>query len=162
MILGFTQKFSNGSPTYFKEKILASVGLVAINGDNIKHGAIIADVFSPKIHTIRQGNRWKEGMSIQMATGVRTKNYKQFNKGIPELETVKSVQSIKMYFDFHLGLNLKTWAIYIDDNFYMPVNGAIEKLALNDGFNNVPDFINWFHRKEPFFGQIIHWTNFKY
>jgi len=50
-----------------------------------------------KIHTIREDkhNRWKPGRSIQMATGVRTKNYNQFNE-----DECVSVQEIKiLYFD---------------------------------------------------------------
>ena len=37
-----------------------------------------------KIHTIRKDphHRWKPGMTIQMATGVRTKKYKCFKKAI--------------------------------------------------------------------------------
>lgn len=46
-----------------------------------------------KKHTIREdGNdRWKPGMKINFATGVRTKKYRQFKEGV-----CKSVQKIKI------------------------------------------------------------------
>ena len=45
MILGFKQLFEDKTPTYFKEKICAG----------------------EKIHSLREGHRWRQGMGIQMA-----------------------------------------------------------------------------------------------
>jgi len=136
MVLGFKQKFPWGEPTYFREKILAGVG----------YGPIVS---LPKIHTIRAGNRWRAGDKIHMAYGVRTKNYEQFNKGIPELAFVKSVQKIEMWWD-------RSLYILIDGKYFEDM----ETLSINDGFNDVMDFQKWFNKK--FTGQIIHWTNFRY
>ena len=83
MILGFKRFFPDGSQTYFKEKILAGAG----------YGPVVT---MPKIHTIRAGSRWHQGMSIQMAYGVRTKKYDQFNKGIEGLQICTGVQNIKI------------------------------------------------------------------
>jgi hypothetical protein len=46
-----------------------------------------------KIHTIRldKGDRWKEGNSIQFATGVRTSDYNEFKTG-----TCFSIQEIEI------------------------------------------------------------------
>lgn len=130
-----------------------------------------------KIHTIRKGNRWKPGMSIQMATGVRTKNYCQFNTDISNLQICKSVQTIKIRFNhacdiwqFHIwNSNIRlyfTFSIYIDD-IQIVGKSYIHLLALNDGFEDVDSFINWFYNARNlelnmYEGQIIHWTNFKY
>ena len=102
MILGFKQHFDKKKlePTYFREKILAGVGVITINGDNINpKGPILQDGFKPKIHTLRLDphDRWKQGMSIQMV--YRGPNYSildHFNKGIPELEKFVSTQKIEI------------------------------------------------------------------
>lgn len=107
-----------------------------------------------KIHTIRRDphNRWKYGMKIHMATGVRTKNYECF---CTEFICTR-VQEI------HMIRPKKEWSIpliYIDDNAICMETK--EMLAKNDGFNNLEEFCNWFSDEE-FLGRIIHWTDFKY
>ena len=164
MTLGFKQKFPWGEPTYFREKILAGVGIVSINGDNISDGPIMKDGFKPKIHTIRAGNRWKTGNKIHMAYGVRTKKYDQFNKGITELETCISTQTIKLWITGSLGQykedGKREEIIYLN----AVVDGKIiqqpKLLVHNDGFDSIYQFARWFN--EPFEGQLIHWTNFRY
>src|SRR5690554_3897274 len=107
MILGFKQYFpwhteKNPAPTFFREKILAGVGYTwsPVVDSPVKNAKEISELYqctiTPKIHTIRAGNRWKSGDKIHMAYGSRTKNYQQFNKGIPELERVKSTESISV------------------------------------------------------------------
>jgi hypothetical protein len=71
MILGFKTHFPDGTPTDFERKILEG----------------------EKIHTLRLGHRWKPGTPIQMANGVRTTKYRQFNKKRPDLAVCKSVQT---------------------------------------------------------------------
>jgi len=143
MIIGFKQKFPWGESTNFREKILLSVRNTYSNA-----------LYSPKIHTIRTGTRWKAGTKIHMAYGVRTKHYEQFNKYIPELEECISVQNIEMKLD--PGCLLVT--VCVDGRFLGL--GEIEKLAINDGFDDINDFFEWFNG--DFTGQIIHWTNFRY
>lgn len=50
-------------------------------------------IFCNKIHTIREDkhNRWKPGMTMHFATGVRTKNYKCFH-----IDTLVSIQKIEI------------------------------------------------------------------
>lgn len=145
MVLGFKTHFPNewpfkGQPTGFKNKILAGVD---------KSLELI-----PKIHTIREGERWKPGMKIHMATGVRTANYKQFNQDYPELQTVVSVQKIIIHNDRDIGKD----DLWIDGK-KLDLPGMI-MLAMNDGFNSTDEFFQWF--TGHFEGQLIHWTNFKY
>jgi hypothetical protein len=97
-----------------------------------------------KIHTIRKGYRWKAGTKIHFATGVRTKNYNQFNSGV-----CVSVQSIEIYYP--------SGNVIIDGElFHKKVT-----LARNDGFDSFEELQDWFG-KGIFKGQIIHWTDFKY
>ena len=132
MILGFKQQFQDKTPTNFREKILSG----------------------EKIHSIRAGDRWRLGMSIQMAYGVRTINYDQFNAiGWPELERCKNVQRIQiafMYGFLEVRIDGENW-----DNVHF--------LMINDGLTR-NQFIDWFFPKgvHEFSGQIIHWTDFKY
>ncbi len=104
-----------------------------------------------KIHTIREDrhNRWKAGNTIQMATGVRTKLYNQFNEG-----TCFSVQKIEIYYGFLSYFP----AILIDGR--KLTNVELSELSKNDGFNSFNDFRKWFNK--DYTGKIIHFTNFKY
>jgi len=175
MICGFQQKFPWGEPTWFREKILAGAGYATTETHPLRQ--LLNHILEPKIHTIRPGNRWRAGMPIQMAYGVRTKNYQQFNKGIPELEKVVSVQHVKI-----------TWVGAKDPETYWPkieVDGnvigytrAMKKIVAglpiivttdktkviefvhNDGFDSITDFCRWFNK--DFEGQIIHFTDLRY
>ena len=105
-----------------------------------------------KIHTIREDkhNRWKAGVKMHMATGVRTKKYNQFAE-----EVCKSVQRIKI---------IRT-SDYLNETI-VEIGGRkltepeVQQLAWNDGFENLIDFWLWF--SEGFEGKIIHWTDLKY
>lgn len=120
-----------------------------------------------KIHTIREDkhNRWRVGNTIHFATGVRTKNYKQFGEDV-----CRSVQSIMikhrggkymcLSFDNETG-------VWIDGELRFTITGIIHNgtdfmnlLAKNDGFKNYDEFFQWFNK--DFQGKIIHWTKFKY
>lgn len=136
-----------------------------------------------KIHTIRRDehNRWKVGRSIQMATGVRTKHYKQFH-------TAKCISIQKIFFNWGLPGNflyqiLRAWAkegnvkmpriskkklqmplmsnkpnVFVDDK--MLSKKQVLHLAKNDGFKNSQELFNWFN--QDFEGKIIHWAKKKY
>lgn len=111
-----------------------------------------------KKHSIREGDRWKEGMSIQMATGVRTKAQQVFNADRDDLSTCKSVQSIE--------INTKggefrgvEYSIIIDGR--KLVEREAKELAKNDGFSSLYEFLTWFPMGKTT-GQIIHWTDLKY
>jgi len=109
-----------------------------------------------KLHTLRRGTRWKQGMSIQMATGVRTKNYNQFNVRKPELQLCKSVQSIKLK-----RVDDLTECIIIIDGRELSLEES-QQVAWNDGFSCLADFWIWFNNPDEFPDQIIHWTDLKY
>lgn len=118
-----------------------------------------------KIHTIRtdKNRRWKIGNKIHFATGVRSKEYKEFLKG-----TCKGTQSIKIdpntktvviEFNNHsLGIKvIENEDIVTSDNWIELQDFQIETLSKNDGFDTVEDFWTWFDK--PFEGVLIHWTS---
>lgn len=107
-----------------------------------------------KKHTIREDkhDRWKAGMVIHFATGVRTKLYEQFKEG-----KCKSVQTIRIDHDY-IPLIGHCISVFIDDRSLPP--DEILKLAKNDGFEDTSEFFNWFNK--DFTGKIIHWTELKY
>jgi hypothetical protein len=145
MILGFKREFEDKKPTLFREKILAGAAIAF--DDNNYSGP-------PKIHSMREGNRWKAGMAIQMAYGVRTPYYYQFNRNIESLSTCISTQTVFM--TFINGLEITVAQKYLDTS-------EIDLLIQNDGLTYL-QFINWFFPKDcdEWSGQIIHWTDFKY
>jgi hypothetical protein len=140
MVLGF-KTILNDKPTYFAEKIKACVDI------------FYAEHYVLKKHSIRHGKRWKAGDTIHMATGVRTKLYDQFNKGIVGLDEVISVQDIKI--QTYKGVML----IAIDGRILNKFE--VNELARNDGFDSTDDFYAYFS-KENLDGQIIHWTDLRY
>lgn len=104
-----------------------------------------------KIHTIREDkpNRWKKDRCIHFATGVRTKHYNQFKKGV-----CVSVQDIEVL----PSKNVDEFTIYIDGN--RACLTQMVTLAKNDGFKNLHEFSRFF--KDGVKGKIIHWTNHNY
>ncbi|SHF96843.1 hypothetical protein SAMN05444008_11534 [Cnuella takakiae] len=104
-----------------------------------------------KIHTIRTDphNRWRQGMKMHMATGVRTRDYEQFN-----LEVVRSIQKVEIR---HYPKGKKIVAIDED-----PIKTLVmlKQLVHNDGFLTTSDFFAWFNCNYK--GKILHWTPFQY
>lgn len=154
MILAFKKSFPWNEPTYFKEKILLcdtcnlSTQLVGADGQ-------LQTIFK-KCHTIREGQRWKAGMTMHMAYGIRTRNYEQFNRGIRSLQVVRSVQDIEINSAARTIkiLKEKDWVEFGIRNIFQ------QRLAVNDGFKDVYEFWKWFDTSMS--GQIIHWTDLKY
>ncbi len=175
MNLGFSQRWADGMPTYFIEKIWQGIFL----DDEIWHAkgsaydhfqekhyekfnryfeASLTEAIAPKIHTIRAGHRWKTGDKLHMVINNRQKNRFQF---APVLEA-KSVQDFEIkdfgivctvnvddekIAEFHDGLGYQTTVDF-------------KSLCINDGFDNELAFMRYF--KGDFKGQIIHWTNHRY
>ena len=118
-----------------------------------------------KIHTIREdkNKRWKPGNKIHFATGVRTKNYKQFKEITPCISVQRILifwfgTTVKIVIDGKLKVNFNTATAYIDyDN-----NGYsfLENLSFKDGFYSIDAFLKWFSK--DYIGRIIHWTGLKY
>jgi len=163
MILGFKQQFPWKEPTNFREKILYGVGqAIWLTPRQIKK--------FPKIHTMREDptNRWKAGRKIEMVyRGAGYKIIDHFNKGIPELEVFTGVQEIMLWYTGSLGQfgedgkrkQIITMHCTIDGRIFENIN----TLAVNDGFSDQLQFMNWFNKiNTPFRGKIIHWTNFRY
>lgn len=161
MNLAFKTTIS-GKPTNFVEKIWEGflqkgiqfkakemqIGMKALPEDyKIK-------TFSPKIHTIRKDekNRWKAGVMIDFFINPRQKNMFRFAPRV----TVSSIQQIKIFHQTH-SLGNEAF-IYVDSKRLR--GNDIKTLAINDGFESVEDFLDYF--KEDFIGKIIHWTNLQY
>lgn len=179
MILPFSTKFKDGTPTYFIEKIWRGLGFKH-KRDNYdlynecKRNRNLIDVtvvVDPKLHTIREDihNRWKPGMKIHMVVFNRSKNQFQF---VPVLEC-KSVQYIRI---IHDGIfdEFDGPTVYMGNRsdlddlmpFYFDAPKAcygvkqMEQLARNDGFDSIEHFFSYFNK--DFTGKIIHWTDLRY
>lgn len=172
MTLPFSTEL-NGKPTQFVEKIWQ--GLMKYENLGIEPGQIgkfapgrmdmIRLVFfssPPKLHTIRRDekDRWKEGRDIHMVINNRTPKRLQFAPVVKCVSTqrieIKEVPPTRP--STSIKVDDAYYAIVIDGNYLQ--RHRIEKLALNDGFESVADFFNYF--KEDFTGKIIHWTKLKY
>lgn len=104
-----------------------------------------------KVHTIRRDNRrrWQKGKKIHFATGVRTKDYRQFHTGV-----CKAVQVIHT-----LPSSRAVW-LGKDGGLFRLSPSGIALLAKNDGFDSTEAFWEWF--AADFHGVVIHWTDFVY
>lgn len=167
MILSFKTKI-DGKPTYFVEKILKTFDekeCSEADKEMLKEAILEGfldilkyDEVTPKIHTIRKDkkNRWKPGMMIDFFINARQKDMFRFAPRIP----LKSRQKIFMTYLPHCGLG-----------FRVSINGReldgweVEKLAINDGFEAVEDFEDYFINEmedDQFSGKILHWTDLRY
>lgn len=146
-----------GEPTEFVEKVWAGKGISMLNTDVLKEEYIgvsrIGNLFYPKHHTIRAGNRWKVGdkFTPRVWSG---KPYASKQIIIaPDIE-VKKVWNIYMVWG---GYN---WFITTKE-LNKPI--SIDMLAKNDGLTT-EDFMNWFCKNkksrqgDSFSGQIICWN----
>ena len=140
-----------GEPTYFVEKALNSLlmAMKPIFTDDMPISfleSLSKDIFPPKHHTIRAGNRWKDGdmASLRVWSG---KPYTDKQIAIaPDIKiTVKSVE-------------IKDNYLYVDGKFISNMNHRdVEIVAKNDGLS-ADDFANWFP-KSNFTGQMLIWNN---
>ena len=176
MILPFSTQL-NGKPTYFPEKILTGLfnnkiiteeeiqdrfelSILVRKGEFYEICFDKTQLHKPKLHTIREDktDRWKPGVMIDFFINTRQPNMFRFAPRIP----VVSVQRILMSYAYsniiHITINgrrINDWQ-------------EKEKIAINDGFENWDDFVDYFipiieKSEDGFFtGKIIHWTNLKY
>lgn len=143
MILGYKKYFPAGGLTNFAYKII--------------HGI--------KKHSIRidTNNRWKPGMKIQHAHGVRTKNYMQFFESECkstqdiEIKEVLMCDSTNAFFYTKNGIT-KAFRVKVDGHLLRWE--VLFVLYKNDGFDSGAAFLDWFW--DGFEGKIIHWTDLKY
>ena len=171
MVLGFKQYFPwNGEygkpePTYFREKIITVAmmqrtpngGLLPEETPSMPN---IPIPFIPKIHTFREDshNRWKAGMKVSMVyRGAGYKIIDHFNKDIPELDTIKSIQKIEIKYGKDLGV-FKAVIVAVDGRILDEYERV--KLAQNDGFKDSDQLFKWF--KTDWSGKILHFTDFRY
>ena len=94
-------------------------------------------------------DRWKAGRVIHFATGVGTKNYKQFYERVcvrtQRIEIIPSERVDKIV------VKVDGIALSLED---------IAHLAHKGGFLCALDFFAWF--RDGFTGKIIHWTGLRY
>jgi len=149
MTLGFTTTHPSGKPTLFEQKIL----LPHKPELQQRHPDMM-----PKIHTFREGSRWRAGMAMHMVVGNRTAQRRQFNLDVPALEKCYAVQECHITVARINGQ--PSIRIEIDRRL---INSLL--FMANDGFDNPEQFIDWFGH--PFntavhVGQIVHFSNFIY
>lgn len=111
-----------------------------------------------KIHTMRidYNNRWRPGTIIHFATGVRTKYYKQFKEG-----KCISYQWVTLFPNDRRAMISNGGGKSLLDQYSMS-DYQIQQLAINDGFDTVDDFWDWFSKDGDRVYKLIHWTDFRY
>lgn len=109
--------------------------------------------------TIREDkkNRWKVGMKIHFATGVRTKNYRRFAEGVVESVDKISIEYIDALFTirpWEVCYKGKTFIVFFNN---WPLNEQqIIDLIAYEGFDSIDDFLAFFPR--DFKGKLIRWN----
>lgn len=172
MIVPFSEiNKKTGNPTFFIEKIWNALDLNDIIPHSFTQYTGYAEEYFAKfgnywdgfynepaklkIHTLRadEKNRYQPGKLIHPFINNRTKNMFQFAPVFP----VVSIQTIQFCYG-EIKIDNSIPAIFIDK--LRITYEVIQQLAINDGFETVGDFFNWFD--EDFTGKIIHFTNFRY
>lgn len=173
-VITFSRKFpayhpKKGQPTYFVEKVYASLGSiipVRKNGYYFKqlselnpnltptqllafYDSVVSSITESKVHTIRAGNRWKAGdyFSPRVWSG------KPYNSPMvtiaPDTLIVNTWDIVVVVKDRHIFLND---VCYTDESY----DYIISELAKNDGLT-VDELEKWFNK--PMECQIICWSN---
>jgi hypothetical protein len=146
MILGFKTTINN-KETFFEQKIKRCFPPYKFLKEH--------NQFKPKIHTIREDKkeRWHAGNLIHFTTGARTKNINIFLKD----KLCVSTQTIEIKYNKKYDRYLLPDVLI--DNKKLSILW-LNILAINDGFDSVEDFFNYF--PNDFKGKLIHWTDFSY
>jgi hypothetical protein len=152
-----------GEPTYFVEKIWKSLGGVGrqytdpFQTEDYKKGIVwgyqLVDGY--KYHTIRSGDRFKEGdwFSPRVWSG-KPYNSKQIIIA-PDIQVKKvfDFQIEEAYKDLPLDYDTD---IIINHKYYHYDDEIMKLIAKNDGLS-LPDLLKWFLYPKPFDGQVICW-----
>jgi hypothetical protein len=176
MILGFKERFENGEPTYFIDKIWNALIDTVKNRDAMTHYQEyradyerkfsrkwqLDEFYVPKLHTIRTdaSGRWKVNMDIHFSINVRKPGYWRFAPVVPVIG-IQRIEIKEMVMAVGGCIKLKDERVFV-----VEVDGRrlekmeIEQLAKNDGFEGAEEFFGWF--KKDFVGKIIHWTELRY
>jgi len=172
MTLGFSTELL-GKPSYFVDRIIKSLGETY---DGTIDAMTLAEMHSiymrdhwkpeweiekkgsvpPKHHTIRTDphGRWNKGNKIHFVIGNSTPKRFQFAPVVLATKVEKfEINWLKGTGRYQRG-KVFPW-IVIGDEVVCP--DEFERMAQNDGFDTVEDFLKYF--KKPFNGVIIHWTN---
>lgn len=175
MILPFKQYFDKEKqkPTYFADKIIKlfwkkpeyesffqnlankDINFMFFISHHINNNFPV--IIRPKIHTIRTDlkNRWKQGNKIHPVFNNRSKNQFQFSPTF----TCKGIQLIDIQIIDMPFKSIKISEINGSKSHFL-TDQEIELLAINDGFENITDFFNYFD--PDFKGKIIHFTDYRY
>lgn len=178
MILPFSTQL-NGKPTMFTNKIVK--GIWKNYGEKMTEHAksvnlpafyVFEDLtifqqekLASKIHSMREdkNDRWKPGRLIHFFINCRQKNMFQFAPVLPVIST----QRVEILWGCDTTITAGTMKLQGTYRQYIIlVDGRqlsireVEALAVNDGFDNKQDFLDYFNT--DFKGKIIHWTDYKY
>ncbi|OUJ70173.1 hypothetical protein [Hymenobacter crusticola] len=117
----------------------------------------VADGTKP--HSIRAGDRWRVGMSIQFYENVRQKSMAK----IREDGVAHVVQNIGIWplLERTIGPAIQPY-ITIDDRRLTPLECQV--LACTDGFDDFKSLLDFFREEHglPFTGQLVCWTDIRY
>lgn len=156
-----------GAPTYFVEALVnnfMSLGYCIEEIDELCHSnpPLYEDMKHHKRHTIRAGERFKEGdlFSPRVWSG---SPYRSGQIKIAEDILIKKIYRFEIDACGIPSINGKYLYIDLDATFSDDKVDAYELLALNDGLE-LDDFIQWFKvhpktKEHAFTGQIICWDD---
>jgi hypothetical protein len=171
-----------GQPTYFVEKFLKGRPNTAKNiiqnelwqpeKSLIDQLPLALDIWAelkPKYHTIRSGNRWKEGEYFSPRVWGDDVNPKSLKKGAYHSKQITLAPDtlITKVYDFEIKQSYMLLPgdypsdIIINHRFYNTGDPFMKTLAQNDGLS-LAELLNWFKYPKPFQGQIICWGDVEY
>jgi len=186
-VITFSRKFpayhtKAGQPTFFVEQVLNSLGIDTIGREyilnlqrwNIK--ALEAKKITPydliefqhslnnlvsgeKKHTIRSGDRWKNGQkaSLRVWSG---KPYRSTQIIFaPEVDLNQTGKFVIKKYQTYTYINIGKIFCYPIP--FIHEQSIISSVAINDGLNK-NDFLEWFKYPTPFNGQILCWKEVFY
>lgn len=119
------------------------------------------NTYHPKGHTIRKGNRWKEGDLFDATVWTADPYHSKVITFAKDIKVVKThsfeIKDNFIYVDKEKigGMNKMEDKVF-GDYYYLYGFSNIELIAKNDGLE-LQDFLDWFKFPEPFDGQIIVW-----
>lgn len=164
MILSFTTRI-NGKETFFVEKIQTALKLpffkdaVAFSSEYVPPNMnfYVKSKCKPKLHTIREdkSNRWRKDINIDFYINARQPSMFRF------APTVKVISTQRIFMTYDNGLEISINGTQLN-------NIEIKQLAINDGFDSINDFDDYFEKAilanedKAFSGKIIHWTDLRY
>jgi len=130
MILGFSAKFQDGTPTNFRDKILKGIKQTTIRED--------------------KNDRYKVGTKLHLAEGVRTKNYNCFAEGLIDslVLIIIKPQEKEIYVMGITSEGVEACSIKSHSE-------GMEKVIKLEGFDSEEQFWKWFNK--PLAGKMIHW-----